>query len=123
MLLQDAMPRLSVGYGLELEEITSQDKRYYADMVYYPLPVVSRQVHTLDARWFDRLSDYLRYDVGAGVSYDPYNDAGGPFVVANLAWEPVLGLEAGLKFGYGAGPYRGEFARYSRAGGYLLWRF
>ncbi len=123
MLLHDAMPRLSVGYRLELEEITSRDSRSYSGETYYPLPVVSRQVHTLDAWWFDRLSDYLRYDFGAGVAYDPYNDAGGPFVGANLAYEPRLGLEAGLKFAYSAGPYRGEFARYTRAGGYLLWRF
>ncbi len=123
MLLQEGIPRLSVGYRLELEEITSRDERLYGNDLYYPLPVVSRQVHTLDLWLFDRFSDYLRYDVGAGASFDPYNDAGGPFVAANLAWEPISGLEAGLKFVYSAGPYRGEFARYSKGGGYLLWRF
>ncbi|HFC53244.1 MAG TPA: hypothetical protein ENJ43_02295 [Gammaproteobacteria bacterium] len=123
MLLQEGIPRLSVGYKMELEEITSQDERRFGNVTYYTLPVISQQVHTLDAIWFDRLSDYLRYDFGVGASFDPYNDAGGPFVAANLAWEPLLGLEAGLKFVYSAGPYRGEYARYSKAGGYLLWRF
>ncbi len=123
MLLQEVAPRLSVGYNLNLEERTSIDTRQYAGIDYHPLPVVSRQVHSLDAMWFDRLTDYLRYEAGVGASYDPRNDAGGPFVTANLAYEPWLGLEAGLKFVHSAGPYRGEYARYTRAGGYLLWRF
>ncbi len=123
LLLQEVAPRLSIGYQLDLEERTSVDTRYQAGVAYHPLPVVSRQVHTVDVLWFDRLSDYLRYDAGAGVRYDPRNDAGGPYVAATLAYEPWLGFEAGLKFIHSAGPYRGEYARYSRAGGYLLWRF
>ncbi len=123
LLLQEVAPRLSVGYNLDLEERTSVDTRRYAGIDYHPLPVVSRQVHTLDAMWFDRLSDYLRYEAGIGASYDPRNEAGGPFVTANLAYEPWLGLETGLKFVHSAGPYRGEYARYTRAGCYLLWRF
>ncbi len=123
LLLQEMAPRLSVGYQLDLEERTSVDTRYYGGVAYHPLPVVSRQVHSVDAMWFDRLSDFLRYEAGAGVRYDPRNDAGGPYVAATLAYEPWLGLEAGLKFIHSAGPYRGEYARYTRAGGYLLWRF
>ncbi len=123
LLLQEIAPRLSIGYNLDLEERTSADTRRYGGIDYHPLPVVSRQVHSLDAMWFDRLSDYLRYEAGIGASYDPRNDAGGPFVSANLTYEPWLGLEAGLKFVHSAGPYRGEYARYTRAGGYLLWRF
>lgn len=123
LLLQEVAPRLSVGYNLELEEQTSIDTRNNAGIDYHPLPVVSRQVHSVDAMWLDRISDYLRYEAGVGASYDPYNDAGGAFVTANLAYEPRLGLEAGLKFVHSAGPYRGNYARYTRTGGYLLWRF
>ncbi len=123
LLLQEMAPRVSVGYRLDLEERTSVDTRYHAGVAYHPLPVVSRQVHSMDALWFDRLSDYVRYEAGAGVRYDPKNEAGGPYVVANLIYEPWLGIEAGLRFIHSAGPYRGEYARYTRAGGYLLWRF
>ncbi len=123
LLLQEMAPRLSVGYRLALEERTSVDTRYYGGVAYHPLPVVSRQVHSVDAMWFDRLSDYLRYEAGAGISFDPRNDAGGPYVTATLSYEARLGFEAGLKFIHSAGPYRGEYARYTRAGGYLLWRF
>ena len=123
LLLQEMAPRLSVGYRLSLEERTSVDTRYYGGVAYHPLPVVSRQVHSVDAMWFDRLSDYLRCEAGAGISFDPRNDAGGPYVTATLSYEARHGFEAGLKFVHSAGPYRGEYARYTRTGAYLLWRF
>lgn len=123
LLLQEMAPQLSVGYGLDLEERTSVDTRRYAGVGYHPYPMVSRQVHRVDVMWLDRLGDYLRYEAGGGASYDPRNDAGGPFVTANLAWEPRLGLEAGVRFMHSAGPYRGQYARYTLAGAYLLWHF
>ncbi len=123
LLLQEMAPRLSVGYKLDLEERTFADTRHHEGVAYHPLPVASRQIHTVDAMWFDRLSDYLRYEAGVGASFDPRNDAGGPFVTANLAYEPWPELEAGLKFVHSAGSYRGEYAVYTRAGGYLLLRF
>ncbi len=123
LLLSEASPRLSAGYQFDLEQRTFVDARRYAELEFHPLPIVSRQVHTLDALWFDRLSDYLRYEAGAGASYDVRNDAGGPFVIVNLVYEHRSGVEIGLKTIYSAEPYQGEYTRYTRAGGYLLWRF
>jgi hypothetical protein len=65
--------------------------------VFYPIPLVSREVHAPGVSLFRRLGRSLRADCFAGFAVDRLSGSG-PFLEARLSGELGRGFEGGIAF-------------------------
>jgi len=115
-------PFLSLAYRLDTEHVLSRRTRSAADgTVFAPLPVTSRESHTLELFASHPLTDYLGLDLVAGYLVDRLNSRG-PFAELALRYEPLPTLEMGLRLGRSFTAARGGDSALLRAGGYLMLR-
>ncbi len=87
-----------------------------------PLPVATREVHTILLSVEDWLADYVRYGAQIGYAYDRRGKSG-PQGALSLAWEPLDALEIGLRLSHARSTARGTASAVNAAGGYLMWRY
>ncbi|HEY0835298.1 MAG TPA: tetratricopeptide repeat protein [Azospirillum sp.] len=119
----DEGPIASVAYVLDAEYVAGKTSRIDPrGTIVSPLPLVSREVHSLQVAVDHPVTDWFRYNVQAGWSYDRRNE-GGPFAAAQLAFVPLTTLEFGLRASHTISTSRGTGNTVRSAGGYLLWRY
>ena len=116
-------PVASVAYVLDGEYVGRRVTRTdAAGVAFVPLPVVTREVHSLQLAVEDNYAGGFRYAAQAGWSFDRFN-RGGPFAAALLGYEVVDGLEAGVRASHTVSTARGTGSAANTVGGYLLWRY
>lgn len=116
-------PSLTVAYGFDAEYLASRKTAVDSFGAEYPLlSVVSREVHSATLGVSGTFSPLVRYSVFGGYAYDRLN-AAGPYLGAELAYEPYTSLELGLSASHSLTASRGTDATLTRFGGYFLWRF
>lgn len=112
-----------VGYGLDAEYVTSAaygtnstgDRyRYY--------PMISREVHFLDASYRKPFSNTLVGDLTGAVAYDRMTDQGGPSVGGRLTKELKKGWEVQVRASHGIS-FTQQGAGVTAAGGYVVKKF
>lgn len=116
-------PSLTVAYGFDAEYLASRKTAVDSLGAEYPLlSVVSREVHSVTLGVSGTFSPLHRYSVFGGYAYDRLN-AAGPYLGAELAYEPYTNFELGLSTSHSLTASRGTDATLTRFGGYFLWRF
>jgi tetratricopeptide (TPR) repeat protein len=121
--LYQGPPSITLAYGLDAEYLGRRKTAVDAFGIEYPLlSVVSREVHSGTVGLSGTFRPELRYSLFGGWAYDRLN-ADGPFIGAELAYEPTVNFEIGLTAGHSLATSRGTDATLTRIGGYLLWRF
>lgn len=119
----DEGPIASVAYILDAEYVADKTERIDPrGNVQAPLPLVSREVHSLQVAVDHPVTDWFRYNLQAGWSHDRRNE-GGPFAAAQVAIAPLPDLEIGLRASHTISTARGTGNTVRAAGGYLLWRY
>ncbi|HYD68410.1 tetratricopeptide repeat protein [Azospirillum sp.] len=119
----DEGPIASVAYVLDAEYVADKTERIDPrGNVQAPLPLVSREVHSLQLAVDHPVTDWFRYNLQAGWSHDRRNE-GGPFAAAQVAFAPLPELEFGLRASHTISTARGTGNTVRAAGGYLLWRY
>jgi len=114
---------LSVGYTVDGEYIHTQQKfNNGAGVFFRPLGISTKEIHSLDATFSEKLTSDLRLDLFAGYGYDRYNDKG-PFAGLNLLLTGEESYELGLKASHAKALSRGAQNDVNRVGAYGLLRF
>ncbi len=114
---------LSGGYTMDGEYIHTQQKFNNGAGIYFrPLGISTKEIHSLDATFSEKLTNDLRLDLFAGYGYDRYNDKG-PFAGLNLLLTGEESYELGLKASHAKALSRGEQNDVNRLGAYGLLRF
>jgi tetratricopeptide (TPR) repeat protein len=121
--LPEPVEIFSLGYGLFAEYINRRDTRLNdAGAEFNPMSISSVEIHTADVTVSDQIGPYVRYLVTVGYGADRLNGRG-PVFGAELSWQPLVDLEAGLRFNHSETSSRGAGSVVNRGGAYLLWRF
>lgn len=115
-------PSVTVAYGLDAEYLSGRKTAVDAfGSEYTLLSVVSREVHSGTVGLAGSFTPESRYNLYGGYAYDRLN-ANGPFLGADIAFEPSARLEFGFVASHSLAASRGTDATVTRVGGYLLWR-
>lgn len=115
-------PVAGIAYGLDAEYVIERETRIDPlGNPYAPLPVTTREVHSLSLGLDDEIGDALRYGAQAGYAYDRRN-SGGPFAAVSVAYEPVTNLEFGFRASHARSTARGTDAGVNAVGAYLTVR-
>ncbi len=121
--LNTAGPLASVAYVLDAEYVGHREERQNADgQTYVPLPAATREVHALQINVEDHVTDYVRYAAQLGYAYDRRGRSG-PQGAVSLGWEPVDGLELGIRAAHARSTARGTASAVNSAGVTLVWRY
>ncbi len=116
-------PSVTFAYGLDAEYLGGRKTAVDSLGAEYPLlSVTSREVHSGTVGVSGTLSTLTRYSVYGGYAYDRLN-SDGPFLGAELAYEPYTSFELGLVASHSLTASRGTDSTVTRFGGYFLWRF
>ncbi len=116
-------PSVTFAYGLDAEYLGGRKVATDAFGAEYPLlSVVSREVHSGTVGVSGTLSSLTRYNLYGGYAYDRLN-SDGPFLGAELVYEPYTSFELGLVASHSLTASRGTDSTVTRLGGYFLWRF
>lgn len=116
-------PSITFAYGLDAEYLGGRKVAVDSFGAEYPLlSVVSREVHSGTVGVSGTLSSFSRYNLYGGYAYDRLNSAG-PFLGAELVYEPYTSFELGLVASHSLTASRGTDSTVTRLGGYFLWRF
>lgn len=116
-------PLVTIGYTADAEYLIERDERTSAlGDAYSPLPVSSREVHSIDVTFEDRLTDYLAWRADAGYGYDRLNEHGFN-TGAGLIYAPLADLEAGLSLRRTFASGRGQSNAVTIMAGHLHWRY
>lgn len=117
------LPLVTLGYTIDAEYLIERDERTSPlGEAYSPLPVTSREVHSVDVTFEDRLTDYLSWRADAGYGYDRLNDRG-PNAGVGLIYAPLVDLEAELALRRTFASGRGQSNAVTIVGGHLHWRY
>lgn len=101
-------PFLSVGYRLDAEYFTQTETATASDgTTFEPLPLASREAHTVDAGVEGYLTDYLRARAVGGYTIDRLNGHG-PSAELELTYEPLPDLEVTAGLGTSLAVSRGS---------------
>lgn len=100
--LQDSGPYLGVGYGFDGEYLfgNRERRRDPTGFVYYPLPLISREVHAVTGIVRGDITPTTHGLLVAGYAYDRFT-AGGPLVEGRLTQDITENVEAGVRARYG----------------------
>ncbi len=116
-------PSVTFAYGLDAEYLGSRKVAADSFGAEYPLlSVVSREVHSGTVGVSGTVSSLTRYNLYGGYAYDRLN-SDGPFLGAELVYEPYTSFELGLVASHSLTASRGTDSTVTRLGGYFLWRF
>jgi tetratricopeptide (TPR) repeat protein len=116
-------PSITFAYGLDAEYLGGRKVATDSFGAEYPLlSVVSREVHSGTVGVSGTLSSYSRYSLYGGYAYDRLN-SDGPFLGAELVYEPYTSFELGFVASHSLTASRGTDSTVTRLGGYFLWRF
>lgn len=100
-------PYVTVGYRLDAEYFNGAASRTAADGTQFePLPLTSREAHTLDAGAEGFVTDYLRARAFGGFTVDRLNGSG-PSMEFELVYEPLPDLEVTAGMGTSLAVTRG----------------
>lgn len=100
-------PFVTVGYRLDAEYFTGTASRTAADGTRFePLPLTSREAHTVDAGAEGYLTDYLRARAFGGFTVDRLN-GNGPSMEVELVYEPLPELQVTAGMGSSLAVTRG----------------
>lgn len=106
----ESRPFASINYQLDGEYVLDRQSRTAADgLEFAPLPLVTREVHTVLLYSGDQLADNLAWSAFAGYSYDRVNFDGtvvtpGKLTFTGLQWggelvyEPAVDFQLGLRY-------------------------
>lgn len=115
-------PVASVAYGLDAEYVADRETRIDPlGNPYAPLPVTTREVHSISLGLDGEIGSTLRYGLQGGYAYDRRN-SGGPFAAATVAYEPIANLELGVRASHARSTARGTDAGVNAVGAYIVLR-
>jgi hypothetical protein len=121
--LTQPAPVLALVYGIDGEYVGRRSTVIDpAGVAVAPLPLVTREVHSLTLAVEEPLTDTVRLAGQAGYAWDRFNK-GGPFAALSLAWEPVRDLELALRASHTLSTARGTGDRVDALGGTLTLRY
>lgn len=114
---------LSLGYALDGEYVHRRDVRLEGTANRFePLPVTTREIHTLDVTvGYDPL-DFLRFDMFAGLGWNRYGETG-PLGGLSVTYNGLEPAEIGARLSYSEATSRGDSSSAFSAGGFVNWRF
>ncbi len=112
-----------VGYGLDAEYVTSSDFATNSNGDRYRLyPLISREVHFIDATWRQFYDQSLVSELTGGFAYDRLSGDSGP----SIAWRIIRALDKGwelqLRASHGIS-FTQSGSGVSSAGGYVVRKF
>jgi tetratricopeptide (TPR) repeat protein len=114
----------SVGYGIDAETVGHRDQRIdRTGAAFRPLPLRSRETHSLDLTLRHEFSFETWVAVQGGWSYDRLTDAKGPLANLRFSHEPTETVEVGFKLGYAHTTGRGSDGLLRTVGAFLVKRF
>ncbi|MBP2229630.1 tetratricopeptide (TPR) repeat protein [Azospirillum agricola] len=121
-VLNQEGPLASVAYTLDAEYVGRRVRRETAQgQPYVPLPAATREVHGIQVAAEDWLTDYVRYGVQVGYSYDRRGKSG-PQGSFSVSWEPTDTLEVGIRASHARSTARGSASAVDMVGGYVILR-
>ncbi|MFQ5849292.1 MAG: tetratricopeptide repeat protein [Candidatus Binatia bacterium] len=121
-VLSTARPIISIGYELDKEYRASIDERTSPSGVKFnPLPLASREIHSIDLHLSQALSPALRVEGSAGYALDRLGDQG-PFGGVAVTYGPLKRLDVQLSFQRSLNPTESS-QTVNRVGTFLMWRF
>ncbi len=115
----DAGPSVTLGYQLNAEYIQSKTERTAPNGILFdPLPIVSREVHSVSLGIGDTIGTDWEYQINGGYAYDRLNERG-PEVAGRLQYQPTNMWEVFVEGGRSLSKRRGGDATVNRLSGGL----
>lgn len=112
----------SIGYGLDLEDVTDRSLRTDGNgNDFIPLPLDSREQHVLDIGWQKNLRSHLLIETRLGYEYDRRSESSAPFGHLQLRYQPHKDFEINMNLRTGLASYRGGQDDFYSLGANLIW--
>ena len=112
-------PLVTVTYSLDKEQVNQIHSTLpNSGNRYQPLPLFSKEIHTLAIAWSDVINNGMNFSFNSGYSHDRLND-GSFFLGGELFYKPSPRVEVGVHFWHSLATFRASGDDYNLAGLFL----